>query len=102
MDPNEIIKQMLVSFIRKMLFSFGAYLVTRGWITQDLANTLLGDSFVWWVAGIVILALTAIWQYAKIRFNTKIVSEAIKSPSGTTPRELETEVLMKESIVTRL
>lgn len=99
---EDLLKQMLVSFLRKALFAIGTYLVTRGWLTQDLANSMLGDSFLWATAGAIIVAGSLLWQYMKIKFNVNVAKEAIKAPSTATLSDVKEKVLETKSLTTSL
>jgi len=103
MENNDLLKQMLVSFLRKILFALGSYLVTRGWLTQDLSNTLLGDSNLWALAGGLIVIGTLVWQWAKVRFNVTALKVATQSnPQTTSVEEVKATVPKIQSLTTSL
>lgn len=98
---NEFWKQMLASILRKILFATGGWALSRGWIDQSLADQLTSPSVAWYLAGVVLIAGSIIWQYAKIKFNDTALIAGIDAPSGTPPEVVKTDVMSETSFVVK-
>jgi hypothetical protein len=101
-NNDDLAKQMLVSLVRKALFTLGSYLLARGWITPEISQSIIGDSFVWYVVGLLMVVGAVAWQWLKIRFNNLALKTAVRADPGTTVSEVKAEVAAAPTLTTSL
>jgi hypothetical protein len=85
--------QFIASFVRKILFAAGALLEGYGVFTHDQVEGVTATAVVLFLTGLVIQAISLLWQRAKINFNILSLIEAVKTdPPADTPREVAAAV----------
>ncbi len=72
-------KEMIARLIRYGLLFVSGWLVTKGLVPQDFADTWLNETTAL-VAGFVIVTIPVIWGHLKARFDNKVIEVAVQLP----------------------
>lgn len=93
-------KEMIARLVRYGLLFVSGWLVSKGIIPADFAETWLNDTTMM-VAGFVIVSIPIVWGYLKAKFDRKVVEAAVQLPPPTadTPKEVKAAVTEAKAIV---
>jgi len=84
----EATKQVLAAFIRWLLASLATFLVTRGIVDPEMANSFLNEATGIIVGALIFLALLG-WKWANARFHILALIKAVQTdPPADTPAEV--------------
>lgn len=95
MDNTETYKEIVLSVIRHVLTGVGAYLTTKGFITENQANFLILE-----VAGVVFMLASLAWVWIKNQAAAKLANKQIQialaanasTPIASVKREAKAEI----------
>lgn len=93
-------KELLARMIRYGLLFVSGFLVSKGIIPEDFAETWVSETTVM-LAGFVVVGVPVVWGYLKARFDRKVVEEAVQlpPPAASTPKEIQAAVAEAKAIV---
>lgn len=88
----EITKQLIASIIRWALASLATFLVTKGIVSQELADAWLGEATSI-IVGVLIFLFLAAWKYLNAKYNILSLIYAVQTdPPADTPKEVNAAV----------
>jgi hypothetical protein len=76
---NPFVRGLLESVIRKAITALGAFLMTKGLLTESSAAEL--------VAGLSALAISLVWSYFDQKKKQEVIGAALALPAGSTKHE---------------
>lgn len=84
-------KEMIARLIRYLLLFVSGWLVTRGIIPQEFADTWLNETTTL-IAGVILVSIPVVWGYLKAKFDARVVEAAVQLPRADTPSEIQAKV----------
>ena len=78
-----------MGFVRKALFAIGTLLEAYGVFTHDQVEGITTQAVLFFLTGLIIQGITLFWQYAKKRFDERVLRKAVQiGPPADTKREV--------------
>ena len=91
--------EFVVSLLRKIIFSAGAFLLGHNILTQGQIDRFTTDDILAYLGGLVLIGISIAWQWAKIKFNRKTAYVASDTPAEVTVAQAQKEVLKTTNFV---